>query len=279
MQFGKLPDINGVQFELPPDHPEGLQGPPAASLKLYVGGTVMFPKAWKNTLFPKGTKAGEALSAYSKHFNTIELNATHYKIYPPEHMAKWQQQVPDTFRFCPKVPQLISHFRRLKNCEFATDDFLAGLMALGSNLGPTFLQMPPNFTPKHFQTLCEWVDAWPIDVQLAVELRHPGWYDDQVLLSELIAFLTARKVGFVITDTPGRRDVVHMALTAPFLILRFLGNEGHESDLTRLKAWSQRLDLWQQKGLEEAYLLVHQPDSILTPDTCVAFANIRAEIS
>jgi uncharacterized protein YecE (DUF72 family) len=275
MQFGKVPVTEQMNLNLPDDFNGGMRFQPSSPLNLYVGGTVMFPKAWKNTLYPKGTKAQDAMRAYAEHFNTIELNATHYKIYPPEHMAKWAAQVPDCFRFCPKVPQLISHFRRLKNCEHATDDFLAGLMALGPTLGPVFLQMPPNFTPKHIQTLMDWVKQWPRDVPLALELRHPGWFQDSKLLVDLVDFLTAHHIGFVITDTPGRRDVLHMALTAPFLVLRFLGSELHPSDRTRLADWSERLDQWHQRGLQEVYLLIHQPDSVLTPKTRDLFQEIR----
>jgi uncharacterized protein YecE (DUF72 family) len=273
MQFGKLPDLTDVQFDLPPDFGNPAVGP-VQDFRIFIGGTVMFPPAWKNRLYPKGTKADRALAAYSEHFNTIELNATHYKIYPPEHLAKWRAQVPDSFRFCPKVPQLISHFRRLKNCEAATDEFIMGLLALEPCLGPTFLQMPPNFTPKHFETLQQWVQQWPKELPLAVELRHPDWFNNAKMLAELVAFLQAHQTGFVITDTPGRRDVMHMALTAPFLVLRFLGNEMHPSDEARARAWAHQINTWRNKGLAEVYVLVHQPDSVFTPETCAMFSKV-----
>lgn len=273
MQFGKLPAVDAIDFALPEDFGNSPVGT-SNHVTTYVGGTVMFPPSWKNSLYPKGTKANKALSAYSQHFNTIELNATHYKLYPPEHIAKWRAQVPDTFRFCPKVPQLISHFRRLNNCEFATDDFIMGILALDVTLGPTFLQMPPNFTPKHLQTLQIWVRKWPKELPLAIELRHADWFSDRNLLTELVAFLQEHQTGFVITDTAGRRDVIHMALTAPFLVLRYLGNDLHPSDNYRAEIWRNQITQWQLKGLKEAYILVHQPDSILTPQTCELFRKL-----
>lgn len=275
MQFGKLSNVDQVNFALPPDFGNALVGP-SHNQNFYVGGTVMFPPAWKNAFYPKGTKSNEALRAYAAHFNTIELNATHYKIYPPEHIAKWRAQVPNSFRFCPKVPQLISHFRRLQNCEAATDDFIMGLLAMEQTLGPTFLQMPPNFTPKHFGTLQNWIKQWPRELPLAIELRHADWFIDLTLLTDLVSFLQQYRVGFVITDTPGRRDVLHMALTAPFLVLRFLGNELHPSDYTRANAWAQQIKSWQSKGLQDVYVLVHQPDSVLTPQTCMIFREAFA---
>ena len=65
-----------------------------------------------------------------------------------------------------------------------------------------------------------------------------------------------------------------MRMTAPFLLLRFGGYEGHASDERRLKDWCRRIKAWQAKGLQSVDLLVHQPDSIKTPDTCRLFSEL-----
>ena len=81
-------------------------------------------------------------------------------------------------------------------------------------------------------------------------------------------------MGSVISDTAGRRDALHMRVTAPFVLVRFGGYEGHASDETRLALWAQRIAEWKDQCLPEFHLLVHQPDSIHTPDTCRQFARL-----
>ena len=83
-------------------------------------------------------------------------------------------------------------------------------------------------------------------------------------------------IGSVISDTALRRDAVHMRMTAPFLLLRFGGYEGHDSDRQRLTAWCDRIAAWRDQGLRSVDLLVHQPDSVHTPETCRLFAELAA---
>jgi phosphoglucosamine mutase len=77
--------------------------------------------------------------------------------------------------------------------------------------------------------------------------------------------------GAVISDTAGRREAVHMRCTAPFLVLRFGGNDLHPSDSERIKTWVNRISDWHQGGLRELYFLIHQPDSVNTPETALLF--------
>lgn len=78
-----------------------------------------------------------------------------------------------------------------------------------------------------------------------------------------------RRSSVVITDVAGRRDVSHGSLTAPFAFVRFVGDDLHATDFTRLDAWVDRLISWRAQGLEEAYFFVHQTDDLLAPETLV----------
>ena len=84
-------------------------------------------------------------------------------------------------------------------------------------------------------------------------------------------------IGAVISDTALRRDAVHMCMTAPFLLLRFGGYEGHPSDERRLRDWCDRIAVWHRQGLRSVDLLVHQPDSVRTPETCRLFAELVSD--
>ena len=80
-------------------------------------------------------------------------------------------------------------------------------------------------------------------------------------------------IGAVISETAGRRDALHMHITAPHVLVRFGGYEGDAIDAHRLKQWGQWVDAFEARGGNAFHLLVHEPDSIHTPATCGAFAN------
>ena len=73
-------------------------------------------------------------------------------------------------------------------------------------------------------------------------------------------------IGTVITDTAGRRDVLHMRLTAPVVFIRWVGNSLHPTDFPRIEAWAHRLRSWMEKGLKEIYFIVHNHNELLAPD-------------
>ena len=57
---------------------------------------------------------------YGAAFGTIELNATHYRIHPPERMAEWAEGMPADFRFCAKFPcdhHALSALQRLRRSD------------------------------------------------------------------------------------------------------------------------------------------------------------------
>ena len=81
----------------------------------------------------------------------------------------------------------------------------------------------------------------------------------------------------VISDTAGRRDALHMCVTAPHVLVRFGGYEGHPFDTERLESWAEWIGSSASHGLERFHLLVHEPDSIYTPNTCGHFARILEE--
>jgi uncharacterized protein YecE (DUF72 family) len=80
------------------------------------------------------------------------------------------------FKFCPKFSQSISHIRRLKNAEDVTTSYYEGIMAFGDKLGPLFLQLSDNFTPKSLPELTAYLEQLPTDVPVFVELRHKDWF-------------------------------------------------------------------------------------------------------
>lgn len=269
MKFGKLPSIRGVDFSLPPINPSNLKhlgGSPAASFDAYVGVPRWASKEWIGHLYPKGTKPADYLRFYAQAFNTIELNSTHYRIPTPEQVAKWRDQTGASFRFCPKLPQVISHHRQLIHADEELSLFLKAIENFEEKLGCSFVQLHDSFSPALFSNLEKFLSKWPSDMPLAVEFRHSDWFEAGGLIPEAVELLATCQVGTVITDVAGRRDVCHGSLTNRTAMIRLVGNELHETDFERSEAWLNRLQLWREQGLETVYVFAHEPGDRMASD-------------
>ena len=166
-------------------------------------------------------------------------------------------RIPDDFKFFPKVPQLISQFRRLKDCENIVEEYLTSMAAFKEKLGMIFLQMPQNFAPKSFPDLENFIEQWPKEFPLTLELRHTNWYNQGDVAEQLYHLLESHGISHVITDTAGRRDLMHMRLTTPYAFIRYTG-ANHESDYSRMDDWLDRIAVWIDQGIQGIYFFVHQ---------------------
>ncbi|WP_026999206.1 DUF72 domain-containing protein [Eisenibacter elegans] len=271
MDFGKLTNVDNVDFTLPEDHSETahtwqLTTAQPKPLKIWIGCPIWAQPAWLGQWYPKTTPKTAFLQAYAQQFNTIELNSTHYHLPTFGTLERWVMQTPENFRFYAKVPQELSH--RLiwqGQAQTMTEAFIIQISTLGNRLGGVFIQLPPAVGPQELPTLLAWLKSLPKSLPLSVELRQQAWFTTTEPLCTLAQELRAQGRDLVLTDVAGRRDVLHMCLPSPRLILRWVGNAPHPSDAQRIDAWVNRIAQWQQLGLEEAYIFVHQPDNIEAP--------------
>ncbi|MCF1716430.1 DUF72 domain-containing protein [Flavihumibacter sp. RY-1] len=283
MDFGRvLPEqLERVDFTLPPDPfltQQVLPGKRATDPKLFLGATRWTVAEWAGNLYPRTTKPPGFLTAYARQLNTVELNATHYKIYSREELRKWVQQVDDAgnsvnhpgeFVFCPKLYQGISHRGALKGKENLVQEFSSAVQVFNegkfTKLGPIFIQFSDSFAPGRQVELLEFLASLPASVQWMIELRHPAWFEASSRMQDFFGMLAQLKIGLVITDVAGRRDVNPMLLTVPNVMIRFVGNQGHSTDYSRMEAWAKRLGQWFACGLETAYFFLHLGEEALVP--------------
>lgn len=274
MKFGTVPEeqLADTDFSLPPDHDitTKVLGDATAvkEPKIYIGSGNWGHSSWNGKTYPVGTPAKKFRELYPHYFNTIELNATHYNIYKEEVLKSWAlPAIGRDFKFCPKFPQSISHFSSFSGIDHLTDAFLQGVYAFGDQLGPLFLQVSDQFSPLKKDALLGYLTGLPTDIDIFLELRHPQWFKDATWAHELMQM----KKGIVITDTPGRRDCVHMCLTIPKLFLRFVCHKDHPTTFSRMQEWAMRIEAWLKQGLKEVYIFIHPGDEAFIPDLVVAF--------
>ncbi|MCH4553795.1 DUF72 domain-containing protein [Aestuariibaculum lutulentum] len=258
MKFGSVENPQDIDFTLPPDHPETkktLEKFKDNNIpEIYVG-CAKWNRADLKGFYPRGTK--DELAYYSSQFNSIELNATFYRIFPAEQFETWYNKTPDNFKFFPKLNQEISHWKRLQETTDVVNHYLINAANLKEKLGTIFLQMHNNFAPKDFDRVVKFAETWPREIPLAMEFRHTDWYNDNGVADELYQLLEANNISNVIVDTAGRRDLIHMRLTNATAFVRYVG-ANHPSDYARLDDWIERLKLWTEQGIKEIDFFIHQ---------------------
>ncbi|WP_121812994.1 DUF72 domain-containing protein [Mucilaginibacter kameinonensis] len=275
MEFGRLDpnQLSDIDFSLPSD-PQGTLNVLASSevaipTKIYIGCGRRGHKTWIGNFYPSKITEKDFLNEYVKHFNSIELRDTFYQVCTVEKIAALEAQTianPD-FLFYPLMPQSISHIRRLRNAEAITIEHINSLTAFGKKLGPSLLQLGEHFSPKNIAHLEDYLVALPEHFDLFVELRNKAWFE-QDILTKVIEIFKAKDIGFAITDTPGRRDVLHMNLTTPHAFVRFSPSGNPTVDKRRLDFWCEKIDYWKSAGLRSLGFFINHPEPHFEPELC-----------
>lgn len=260
-------------------------------MNFYIGCPIWSWKGWVGNFYPEGTKPSAFLHEYAQRLTTVEGNTTFYAVPAQKTLEGWAEEVPATFRFCPKVPKAISHEGKLVDNVERAREFIDLMRRLGENLGPMFLQLPPRYSPKMLPDLEAFLARWPRDVRLAVEVRHLDWFEaphDEALNQLLKEHDMAR----VTIDTRPIRDLsgeeilagsVYQSLlearerkpdvpvvpqrTADFVFIRYIGHPEIELNIPYLTEWGEYVISQLQDGLD-VYMFCHSPNNFAAPYLC-----------
>ncbi len=274
MKFGKLDDITNIDFSIPEDTEETINllkhlPKRTETAKIYIGCTGWGMREWVGKIYPLKTKPKDYLKAYAKQFNTIELNTTHYRIPRSEIVRKWYNETVEDFKFCPKIPQSISHSKDLGFSSGKIEIFKREIKGLKEKLGCCFMQLSPYFEISKIKILEHFLGEWGNELPLAIELRHPDWFNNDKNFKTIFKLLETYNMGTVITDVAGRRDVLHQRLTTDIAMIRFVGNGLHPTDYSRIDDWIQCLKSWFDLNLTAVYFFPHEPDNLLAPELAI----------
>jgi uncharacterized protein YecE (DUF72 family) len=200
--------------------------------------------AWVGPFYPPGTRAADFLTVYARAFGTVEVDSTFYAVPPAKTVRGWAERTPAGFKFALKMPQEITHERRLRPVDDTLDLFFDRARELEDKLGPVLVQLGPDFGPAELPALAKFLPRLPGDVQVAVEFRQRGWITDGVL-----ALLAEHDVALALTDGRWipRRFMLSLAErpTARFAYLRWMGPDRDIVDYSRIQVdRSRELEAW-----------------------------------
>jgi uncharacterized protein YecE (DUF72 family) len=126
-------------------------------------------------------------------------------------------------------------------------------------------------TVKEEKIIVYFIELLPNKPNLFVVLRAESWFNGDSYHS-LFNYLKGCDVGFIIIDTAGRRDCVHMELTSKRAFIRFVRNDLYETDYIRIDSWVTRVGIWLEYGLEESnFFIYHRDEKIHTDFTFIFY--------
>lgn len=200
---------------------------------------------WEDNFYLKGEK--RKLNAYSKIFNTVEIDSTFYR-YPSRGIVLgWIRYSPQNFIFSAKLPKIITHDKKLGlagNIKEELTKFLDLMrpIQLEGKLGCLLIQLPPSysFNLKNLENFFKQIDPF---FRFAIEFRNLSW-----LNNETWDLLKKYNIAYTIVDEPLLPPNIH--LTTDFTYFRWHGKG--KSPWFDYKYTKEEIDPWVPKVEETA---------------------------
>ena len=208
-------------------------------------------KHWRNGVFyPPRLPPGRWLEHYAGHFDTVEVNATFYRLPTVKAVQGWVDGSPADFLFTVKMSRYLTHVKRLTGLDDGLPLFYERIAPLvGSpKLGPVLWQLPPRFR-RDDDRLAGALERLPPG-RHCFEFRDETWFADGVY-----ALLREHGVALVIGDHPQRPFQTH-ELTAAWTFVRFhYGQRGRNGNYSEreLDDWARRIEGWRESVDVYAY--------------------------
>src|SRR5919202_1074390 len=215
---------------------------------------------WTGVFYPdKDTKR---LRYYSQFFNTAEMDSIFYEKFYSQ-MTKGTfigmvRATPEKFQFSVKVPETITHNKRLdinKGAMVDFEEFLDKISPLktANKLGTILIQLPPSFTVSDFKNIEGFLDRLPSSssssghhYDYAIEFRHPSWKTEGPW-----DMLRHYNIAAVMTDSPARENLQFLSditiTTADHSFVRLHGRNTKGHDWYNYLYSKEELEPWVEK--------------------------------
>jgi uncharacterized protein YecE (DUF72 family) len=230
-------------------------------MKVRAGTSGYSYKEWKGSFYPSDLPATRMLPFYAKHFSTVEINNTFYRMPSEKMLLSWSEQVPDGFAFVLKAPRRITHDKRLKNVGDDVAYLLKTVAVLGKKRGPLLFQLPPFFR-KDLACLRDFLGSMPPDGQPACEFRHQSWFDDEVF-----AVLRVHNAALCLADAETDLNVPFVP-TAERGYVRLRRPDYSDGDL---RDWAKRI---QDQPWKETFVFFKHEEAGKGPQFATRFLEI-----
>ena len=203
---------------------------------------------WRGPFYPADLPAGQMLEFYVRHFSSVEVNNSFYRLPTSAALQSWRNTTPNDFCFAVKASRFLTHMKKLKDPETGLAKFLARVEQLGERLGPVLFQLPPRWKCNLERLAC-FLAALPEGRSYSFELRDPSWH-----VPNVYCLLGHHNAAFCIYELSGFQSPLQ--ITADFVYVRLHGPGGAYQgsySTASLEAWARRLREW-GSGLKGVYV-------------------------
>jgi uncharacterized protein YecE (DUF72 family) len=198
---------------------------------------------WKEPVY-EGLPASRWLERYATLFDTVEVNATFYRLPTRAAVQRWAEGTPDEFVFAIKASRYLTHIKRLTGLPDGIARLEERIAPLREHhkLGPTLWQLPATFH-RDDERLASALRELPPG-RHAFEFRHASWF-----VPDVEALLAEHDTALVIGDDP-RRPFQTLARPAGWTFVRFHRGRAHDGayGLKALHTWADRIRRWHEQG-------------------------------
>ncbi len=230
-------------------------------MKIHIGTSGYSYKEWKGKFYPEKILPTEMLRFYSEHLGAVEINNTFYHMPTESVLHSWAGQVPDDFVFALKAPQVMTHFKRLKNVDEESEYLFRTLTVLKKKLGPVLFQFPKSFHAD-LPALKSFLALIPGEISCAFEFRSPSWFDGKIL-----DLFRERECGLCNADTD-ENPVNEIISAAPWGYLRLRRSDYTDADLSQ---WREKIHSQQW---ERAFVFFKHEDKAKGPEMAIRFQGL-----
>ena len=252
---------------------------------LHIGCPVWACDHWRGSLYTPNASRDLWLPQYSSVFQTVEGNSTFYALPPIDTVRRWARSVKPGFRFSLKVPRKVTHDLRLRNSTEALKPFITTAETLleTNSLGPSFLQLPPDFSASETNILESALHQLPNHLPWALEVRHSDWFDSgphEQQLAQLLTHLNIDWVNFdsrplysqppadeieAISQTRKPRTPLRRTVTGKHPFLRLVGRNRLDDIQPWIDEWAPVIANWLHQHLQP-FIFTHAPDDRFAPE-------------
>jgi uncharacterized protein YecE (DUF72 family) len=201
--------------------------------------------SWKDEFY-EGKPARLWLEHYARHFDTVEVNNTFYRLPNRDAVANWERTALPGFTFTIKMSRYVTHIKRLTDLGTGLQRFYERIEPLlrSAKMGPILWQLPPTFK-RDDERLRTALERFPEEQRHCIEFRHPTWFVD-----ETYEALREHGVALVIGDRPEVKPFQAHVFTADWTFVRFhYGSRGRRGNYSEaeLQEWAATFREWREQ--------------------------------
>lgn len=136
---------------------------------------------WRGRFYPEGLAQRRWFERYSQEFDTVEINASFYRLPAETTIQGWRAKAPSGFAYAAKGSRFTTHRIKIGGDLLPSSvELVTGrLRGLGPTLDVVLWQLPPNLH-RDVARLRRFLGLLPTDQRHAVEFRHGSWLADDV---------------------------------------------------------------------------------------------------